>query len=57
MVILNSSAYTGHTLWVDYRQITEQNTTTAQHKEQAAASTESTDKVAVVVKSPFLPWL
>ena len=57
MVILDSSAYMGHTLLVDRRQFTEQNTTTAQHKEQAAASTESTDKVAVVVETPFLPWL
>ena len=57
MVILNSSAYTGHTLWVDYRQITEQNTTTAQHTEWAAVSTESTDKVTVEVGTPFLPWL
>ena len=49
MVILDSSAYMGHTLWVDYRQFTEQNTTTAQHTEQAAASTERADKVAVVI--------
>ena len=47
----------GHTLWVDYRQITEQNTATAQHTEWAAASTESTDKVTVEVGTPFLPWL